>query len=59
MAGYNANVLTITVGDQMSGEISQYVAADIQVPDQPAEMAAGAAESKPAEPAAGEGQPAA
>jgi hypothetical protein len=44
----------------MSGEISQYVAADIQVPDQPAEMAAGAAESKPAEAAAaGEGQPAA
>jgi hypothetical protein len=52
MAGYNANVLTITVGDQMSGEISQYVAADIQVPEGTGELPAGEAESKPAEDAA-------
>jgi len=42
----------------MSGEISQYVAADIQVPEGAGEIVAGAAERKPSEPAAGEGQPA-
>ena len=26
MAGYNANVVTLTVGDEMSGQIAQYVA---------------------------------
>jgi uncharacterized membrane protein len=45
MAGYNANILTITVGDQMAGEIAQYVAADIQVPSEALE----AGESKPPE----------
>jgi uncharacterized membrane protein len=50
MAGYNANVLTITVGDQVSGEIAQYVAADIQTPGQALE----AGENKPAESAPAE-----
>ena len=30
MSGYNANVVTLTVGDDLSGEIEQYVAADVE-----------------------------
>jgi len=33
MAGYNANIVTLTVGDQLSGEIAQYVAADVELPE--------------------------
>jgi uncharacterized membrane protein len=32
MKGYNANVITITVGDEMSGEIATAIAADVTVP---------------------------
>lgn len=33
MQGYNANIVTLTVGDQLSGEIAQYVAAEVDMPD--------------------------
>ena len=29
MEGYNARIITLTVGDQLSGEIAQYVAAEV------------------------------
>ncbi len=29
MAGYNANVVTLTVGDELSGQIASYVAGDV------------------------------
>lgn len=29
MAGYNANVVTLTVGDELSGQIASYMAADV------------------------------
>lgn len=47
MQGYKATVVTLTMGDEVSGEIAQAVAADVEVP---AEAAAGAA-SAPAAPA--------
>ena len=31
MAGYNANVITVTLGDELSGTISQVTEADIEV----------------------------
>ena len=58
MAGYNANVLTITVGDQMSGEIATAVAGEVQVPPEEMEAEAGKAESKPAEAVPPESKPA-
>ena len=48
MAGYQANVVTITVGDQMSGEIAQAVEADIKVPAQSEGSIPAQTESKPA-----------
>ncbi len=29
MSGYNANVVTLTIGDDLSGQIAQYVAAEV------------------------------
>lgn len=29
MSGYNANVVTLTVGDELSGQIAQYLASAI------------------------------
>ena len=34
MEGYNANIVTFTVGDQLSGEIAQYVAAEVDMPEE-------------------------
>ena len=34
MEGYNANIVTFTVGDQLSGEIAQYVAANVELPEE-------------------------
>ena len=31
MAGFNANVVTMTVGDELSGEIAQFVAAEAEI----------------------------
>jgi uncharacterized membrane protein len=44
MQGYQANVVTLTVGDEMSGEIAQAVAAEITVPE---ESQAGEAATQP------------
>lgn len=50
MEGYNANIVTFTVGDQLSGEIAQYVAAEVELPEE--EAAAEPAEGESAAPAA-------
>ena len=50
MAPYKAQVVTLTVGDEVSGEIAQGVAADVEVPAPAAPAAAAAA--APAAPAA-------
>ena len=31
MAGYSANVITLTVGDELSGQIAAAVAADVEI----------------------------
>ncbi len=55
MKGYQANIITMTLADEVSGEIDQMVAADITVPlDAPADDAGSAApaaapEDKPAD----------
>jgi uncharacterized membrane protein len=49
MQGYQANVITMTVGDEMSGEIAQAVEADIKVPAQGGSELPAATDSKPAE----------
>ena len=33
MEGYNATIVTLTVGDQLSGEIAQYIAAEVDAPE--------------------------
>lgn len=40
MSGYNANVVTLTVGDDLSGEIASYVAGEVT--DDQGNMVAGA-----------------
>jgi len=37
LSGVNANVVTLTVGDELSGEIAQYVAASVDVGDDSAD----------------------
>jgi uncharacterized membrane protein len=39
MKGYNAKIITLTVGDQVSGEIAQYVAAEVSAPEEAAAAA--------------------
>jgi uncharacterized membrane protein len=51
MQGYKAQVVTMTVGDEVSGEIAQGVAAEVEVPAD-AGAAAAAAPGAPAAPAA-------
>ena len=48
MEGYNANIVTLTVGDQLSGEIAQYVAAEVDMPEE-AEEEVVEGEATPAE----------
>jgi uncharacterized membrane protein len=48
MEGYNANIVTFTVGDQLSGEIAQYVAAEVDMPEE-AEEEVVEGEAAPAE----------
>ena len=48
MEGYNANIVTLTVGDQLSGEIAQYVAAEVDMPEE-AEEEVVEGEAAPAE----------
>lgn len=48
MEGYNANIVTFTVGDQLSGEIAQYVAAEVDAPEE-AEEEVVEGEAAPAE----------
>jgi uncharacterized membrane protein len=48
MSGYKANVVTITLGDELSGTVAQSVQADIQVPSPQTSQTAQAAESQAA-----------
>jgi uncharacterized membrane protein len=47
MKGYNANVVTVTIGDELSGVIDQYISGEINLP--PSELAQSAATSTPAQ----------
>jgi uncharacterized membrane protein len=48
MKGYNAQVVTLTVGDETSGEIAAAVAAQVEVTPPPAAPAPAAAAAAPA-----------
>ena len=49
MEGYNARIITLTVGDQLSGEIAQYVAAEVSQDEvEVVDGSASPAEEKPA-----------
>jgi uncharacterized membrane protein len=52
MSPYKAQVVTLTVGDETSGEIAEAVAAEVEVTPPPATPAAAAAPAAPAAPAA-------
>ena len=54
MAGYNANVITVTLGDELSGTIAQSVEADVTVSAPQANQAATPAASETAPPAPSE-----
>jgi uncharacterized membrane protein len=55
MSGVQANVVTITLGDELSGTIAQAVEADVTVSPQQAQQATTPATSESATPAASEG----
>ncbi len=48
MKGYSAKVVTLTVGDQLSGEIDQFVAAEVSGPEGAVDSTATPAADKPA-----------
>jgi hypothetical protein len=50
MKGYSANVVTVTVGDELSGVISEYIAGEVTLPPSalPQPTAASAAPAQPA-----------
>lgn len=54
MKGYKARVVTLTVGDEVSGEIAQAVAADVEVPVSDTTAPAAAAPAAAPAPAAAE-----
>ena len=54
MKGYKAQVVTLTVGDEVSGEIAQAVAADVEVPVSDTTAPAAAAAAAAPAPAAAE-----
>jgi uncharacterized membrane protein len=52
MSGYKANVVTVTLGDELSGTITQSIAADVEVPDPATKQAAQPATGQAAKPVA-------